>query len=265
MVSRRLLRRVAKAASALAPPVASAPPVTDDESGELAREIGEAFGQMVRHYERQYGLTHEEARERASAMPDGRLDVALGTPAEDLTWSDLGIIANDDPDAALARWQEVKRAALAELRDGHRAARALETAAGRCRDRAEFLALRDEVLESLGSHTPLERLLVDQLALWQTLLWRWQETVTFYTLLAGDGGRRVLRHDGPFESPRLADADALQRAERTVERLHRLYLRTLAALRARGRSPRVVVRRAGQVNVARQQVNLTCGAPADAG
>jgi hypothetical protein len=42
-----------------------------------------------------------------------------------------------------------------------------------------------------------------------------------------------------------------------VERLHRLYLRTLRALQDQRRlQPPVVVRRAGQVNVAQQQINV---------
>lgn len=258
MVSRRLLRRIAKVAPAPAP---SAPPApSEDDSAELAREIGEAFGRMVRHYVRQYGSTPEEARARASATPEGRLAEVLSCPVEELTWWDLGAIAHHDPEKALARWQEVQRAAREELRNGHRAARALEAATSSCLERAGFLAVRAELLETLGSHTPLERELVDQLAHWQTLLWRWQETVTSYSVLAHDRGRRAMRQVDPLELPRLTEAEALERAERMVERLHRLYLRTLEALRAQRRSPRVLVRQARQVNVAQQQVNFACGA-----
>jgi len=45
-----------------------------------------------------------------------------------------------------------------------------------------------------------------------------------------------------------------------VERLHGMFLRTLKVLQdMRRASPRVVVRRAGQVNVAQQQVNVHAG------
>jgi hypothetical protein len=266
MVSQRLLRRIAKVTPAPPSTAPSAPPAAvADESADLAREIGEAFGQLVRHYVRQYGLTPEEARARASATPEGRLDGALTCPAEELTWWDLGALAHVDPEKALARWQEVQRAARQEVRDGRRAARALEAATSSCWERAVFLALRAELLEALGSHSPLERLLVDQLAHWQTLLWRWQETVTIYSLAAHDQGRRALRRDDPFDGPRLTEAEALERAERMVERLHRLYLQTLQALRAQRRSPRLVVRQARHVNVAQQQVNLDCGAATEEG
>jgi hypothetical protein len=49
-----------------------------------------------------------------------------------------------------------------------------------------------------------------------------------------------------------------------VERLHRLYLRTLRALQdQRQLQPAVVVRRAGQVNVAQQQINVAAAVERD--
>jgi hypothetical protein len=52
-------------------------------------------------------------------------------------------------------------------------------------------------------------------------------------------------------------AETLRRAAGMVERLHRLYLRTLRALQDQRRlQPPLVVRRAGQVNVAHQQINV---------
>jgi hypothetical protein len=258
-VSRSLQRRVEKAVPALPPPAPSAPAPAADDSAELAREIGAAFGRLVRHFVRQYGMTPDEARARASPTTESRPDWASSCPAEELTWGDLGAIANVDPDKALGRWQEVQQAAREELRNGHRAARVLEAATSDCWERAGFLALRAELLQTLGCPSPLERQLVDQLALWQTLLMRWQETVALYTSLAHDRAHRTLRQDDPFEGPHAPEAEALERAERMVERLHRLYLQTLDALRSLRRSPRVVVRQARHVNVAQQQVNLDCG------
>jgi hypothetical protein len=95
--------------------------------------------------------------------------------------------------------------------------------------------------------------LIDQLAQWQTLLWQWQETVRGYMQLASVG---VKREDGFGEPPRVSVAEAMDQAEAMVERCHRLYLRTLGALQDLRRRPPVVVRRAGQVNIAGQQVNL---------
>ena len=78
-------------------------------------------------------------------------------------------------------------------------------------------------------------------------------TVRGYMQLASLG---VKREDGFGEPPRLSVAEAMDQAEAMVERCHRLYLRTLGALQGLRRRPPVVVRRAGQVNIAGQQVNL---------
>jgi hypothetical protein len=61
---------------------------------------------------------------------------------------------------------------------------------------------------------------------------------------------------GRYETPRVSDAEALAEAAGMVERLHRLYVRTLRALQDLRRLEPVVVRRAGQVNVAHQQINV---------
>src|SRR5438045_743745 len=71
------------------------------------------------------------------------------------------------------------------------------------------------------------------------------------------GVQQALREGGPAELPRVSVAEALDQAEARVERCHRLYLRTLGALQDLRRRPPIVVRRAGQVNIAGQQVNLT--------
>jgi hypothetical protein len=115
--------------------------------------------------------------------------------------------------------------------------------------------VRAELADAWRPRDALEQQLIDQLAQWQTLLWQWQETVRGYMQLASVGGKR---EDGFGEPPRVSVAEAMDQAEAMVERCHRLYLRTLRELRElRRQAPPVVVRRAGQVNIAGQQVNLT--------
>ncbi len=177
-----------------------------------------------------------------------------------MSWFDLDTVARHDPEEARERWEQVKRAARLEVRDGHRAARALEGSdvrSGRgCWERARFLAVRAELADAWRPRDALEQQLIDQLAQWQTLLWQWQETVRAYMQMASLGVKQALREGGPGEPPRLSVAEALDQAEAMVERCHRLYLRTLGALQDLRRRPPVVVRRAGQVNIAGQQVNL---------
>jgi hypothetical protein len=61
----------------------------------------------------------------------------------------------------------------------------------------------------------------------------------------------------PYQPLRLTDAQATAEAAGMAERCHRLFLRSLRALQDRRRLGLPVVRRANQVNIAQQQVNLT--------
>jgi hypothetical protein len=239
-------------------PVPSQPDPADD-TREVARELAAAFGQVVRSYREHYRLTPEEALARATDRPDAYLDGLLTCPPHELSWGDLDALAQRDPAQMLARWEEVKRAARDEVRTGDRAARALEGFDTCCWDRARFLGLRAELTEAVRPRSGVEQQLVDQLAQWQTLLWGWQETLTAYCMLAARGARRAIQQGQPFEPPRLSEDEALARAAGMVERLHRLYLRTLRALQDQRRCPAVVVRHARQVNLGQQQVNVQPG------
>jgi len=231
-----------------------------DNAGDLARELAGAFGQLVEEFREFFELSPEEARSRACEPQLEQLDRILTGPPDQVSWFDLDTVARHDPEKARERWEQIKRAARLEVRDGHRAARALEgtdAPTGRgCWERARFLAVRAELADAWRPRDALEQQLIDQLAQWQTLLWQWQETVRAYMQLTSLGVKQALREGGPCELPRVSVAEVLDQAEAMVERCHRLYLRTLRALQDLRRRPPVVVRRAGQVNIAGQQVNL---------
>jgi hypothetical protein len=249
---RQRLVSVERAVIPAAPPPCAAPA---SEVGDLAGEMAAAFGEMVRLYREWYALTPEEARARASACPPEHLDRVLTGPPDQVSWSGLEAVAGQDPAQALRRWEEVKQAARAEIRNGHRAASAIEDG-GDPWERARFLAVRAELIDAWQPRNAVEQLLVDQLAQWQALLWRWQEALTTWTNCATYRPRRAKKGQ-PYEAMRISEAEALGGAAGKVERLHRLYLRTLKALQeGRRGQPPVVVRRAGQVNIAHQQVNL---------
>jgi hypothetical protein len=204
------------------------------EDRDLAQEVGLSFGQLVAGYVEHFGLTPEEARARVLDTA-GQVDRIQSSPPDQVSWMDLHTLERDTPGEGQAKWEAMKAAARGELRNGHRAARVLEGAENRCWDRARFLALRGELVDSVRPRTAIEVMLVDQLALWQSQLLEWQETVATYSAL--QGGRSARRRGGIPELPRLSDAEAIDRAMRTVERLHRLYHQTLKTLQALGRAP----------------------------
>jgi hypothetical protein len=229
----------------------------EDEARELAAELGQAFARMVGHYREYGGLSPEDARAKASEAPVHYLERAFTCAPNQVSWFDLNAIAKRDPDKAVARWEEVKDAARGEVASGQRAARALEGYDSHCWSRASFLAVRSELTTAWRPRNAAEQHLIDQLAQWQTLIWRWQESVTAYVEIVFEGGRKPPKQSLEFQLPRLSDADALERAVQMVERFHRLYLGSLRALRDLRRRPPVVVRAAGQVNIGQNQVNVS--------
>jgi hypothetical protein len=254
---RQRLARAEKAAAVLCVPVPSRP-TTPTDAGEVAAELARSFRDLVESFRDYYKLSREEAVARASEDDHGQLDRIVNGPPDEVSWFDLEAVARTDPEKAQRVWERIQEAARSELRSGHRAARVLEAGVGSCWERARFLALRSELAEAWKPRNALEQQLLDQMAQCQTLLERWQAIVVAHTTLAALGQKPALEGRERYEPPRLSDAAAQDRTAGMVERCHRLYLRTLRALQDQRRlQPPVVVRRAGQVNVAQQQINVT--------
>jgi hypothetical protein len=222
----------------------------------LANELAKNFGELVRSYEAHYGMSPEEARAKASESNANLEERALHAPPEEMQWWELHYLAERDPKKALQRWEEVIQAARQEVRSGERAARAIEGPLSDAWTRARFLALHAELAAAWQPRNGQEMQLIDQLAQAQTLLWEWQKTMTNYTALANQGCKRAVEGH-PYEPPLLSMTEAVEHATANVERYQRFYLRALRALvELRRLGPRVVVRRAGQVNIAGQQINV---------
>jgi hypothetical protein len=228
-----------------------------DEGRELARATAAAFAEMVGFYREHYTLSAQEAIARAEGSSPAALERARHAPPDQVSWFDLDTIARHDPDAALRRWEEIKEVARGELRTGQRAARTVEGWPGTCWGRARFLAVRNELVDSLRPRDATELLLIDQMAVSQVQLWDWQATLAAHASVATLSSRDTSRGRGMPEPPRLTDAEAMEQAAAMVERFQRLFHRALAALQAQRRQTSVVVRRAGQVNVGHQQINVS--------
>jgi hypothetical protein len=117
--------------------------------------------------------------------------------------------------------------------------------------------VRNELIDSLRPRDAAELLLIDQMAVSQVQLWDWQATLSAHASVATLSSRDTSRARGMSELPRLSEAEAMGQAAAMVERFQRLFHRALAALQAQRRQTSVVVRRAGQVNVGHQQVNVS--------
>jgi hypothetical protein len=227
------------------------------EAGVIAGELAKSFGQMVQLYEKHFSLSREEAVRRAAESPADEGERTLTGPPDQVGWFDLHGIARTDPDRATARWDEIKRAALDALRTGHRAAEAVETANDGAWQRAQFLALREDLSAEWQPRNGIERQLLDTMAQAQQGFLHWLRTLTIRTTLESCTGDRLHQEEGRWGPPRQSDADALDQAAAMMDRYNHIFLRTLRALcDMRRHGGPVIVQKGGQMNVAQQQVNV---------
>jgi hypothetical protein len=237
---------------------AEAPQAPPDlaEARPLAREINDAFSERVRVLVREYKLSVQEALAQAGEPPAGTyLRHLLDKSPERIGWLDLNGLANQDPEAGACRWEEVKRAARDELHSGHRAARAFRDTSPF--ERAQFLALRDDLARQWRPQGGIEVQLVETMALAQTGWLFWLRALSNLAVVGPELSGRDAREEWGTVTPRLTEGEAMERAAAMAERFNRIFLRTLRALcELRKRVPNVVVQNAGQVNVGAQQVNV---------
>lgn len=225
------------------------------EMNELARELAAAFADKLKSYREHAKLTAEEAAKRIAEDAAEGIDRILGEPPEATTWDELDALAQKDAGLALERWQQIKEAARNEIRSGYRSARVVEDA-GSPLERARFLEVRAELIEDWQPRNAVEQQLIDQLVQWQVLLWRWQEALSNWTNMASIAPQQAKKCK-PYETMRLTEAEALERAMKKVERLHGLYLRTLRALESQRRlRPSVAERHTEQGNVGPIRIRL---------
>jgi hypothetical protein len=232
------------------------------EALPLAQEMRAAFARQVSDYMRASKASLQEALAAVDRplTPEAQEGILQQHP-RGVGWPDLERLADRDPELALQKWEEIKQAAREELKSGLRAAEAL---GGSPQERARFLAIRQALAGQWQPRGGLEWQLIDMLA---QALASWLTWLHGMTLFAGtdsllDTG---LGSKGrPRETtPRLTTAEALAQAATLADRFNGIALRTLRSLCGLRRyGPTVVVQRAAQVNVGRQQVNVAGACPA---
>jgi hypothetical protein len=259
---RPLARRLARLEQIAArPPLAETPalPPALPQRGELAAlapQLAQHLRDAVEGYKQFLKLTPQEALAQATAVCPSATEEVRNIPPDRLSWGDLETLYRSDPPAALAKWVQAREAAREELRGGVRAAGAIEAIAASPVWLARFLAVRDELTDSWQPRGGMEQMLLDLAAQVHTLLLSWQGELIDRMALGNAGSRR----EAGYEQMRLDDAQAVDQAMGMIERLHGMLLRTLKSLRdLRRGTPRVVVGRAGQVNIAERLVNINAG------
>jgi hypothetical protein len=234
-------------------------PLSNSEAGPLAREMVAGLREMVASYEQEEGLSTPEAVALVRGAQLDAEDRALQGPPWQVAWPDLEGLLQRDPAKFQQRWEEIKAAARQELSSGHRASQPIEMHGSTPWDRARFLALRQELADGWQPRNGVEQQLIDMMAQAQTASEYWLDRLMSKAAREAATERAALR-DKDAPEPRVAGFQAVEQAGAMVDRFNRVFLRTLRALRDLRRGPQpVFVQNAGQVNVARQQVNVNAG------
>lgn len=238
-------------------------PADGDETGVLASELARAYRRMAAFYRDQLELTgpDADARARGADYTEEEAAADLGrirdSPPDQIGWFDLERLIEHDPEAMADLWHGIKAAAREELASGHRTAAAHDWE-GNPWDRAQFLAIRDSFRSDYRPRPGIEAALVDMVA---EAFSTWLQLSERYQRLAGSDAaleEHTLGRDGKWRLPHYTAAEHEDRIEAAAERAHLRMLRTVKALADLRRAGQAVyVSHAGQVNVGRQQVNVS--------
>jgi hypothetical protein len=230
--------------------------LTAPEAGTVVAEMAAAFGRMVEYYRREWQLPPGEALARAEEPASAEyLKRILTGPPEQAGWFELKVLMDRDPNLALRRWEEIKRAAREELRGKARAGKALEGFGSDPWERARFLALCRELEDGWQPRNGIERQLLDTMAQAQTAMLGW---LTKLSQWSNQPAKKEGGEDAGWKPPRVSEAEAVEQAAGMVERFQRIFTRALRSLTELRRRPlAVVVQGAGQVNIGERQVNVS--------
>lgn len=237
------------------------PENTPAEVRVLAREMACARERMVRYFEKNENMSFSAAvaHLKETNSEDWRDRIKQMHP-EQVSWFGLDSLSDEgEHDAALAIWNNIKRAAIDEFETGSRALRVIDLHP-EPHDKARFLALRESFREEWQPRGGSELVLIDTLAQTQMMYEQWltRHMQRMSSECFRDWKAQELadqRHE--WIPPRQSEAEATREAFEMAEKFQRMFLRTLRALRdLRRYTPAVVIQNAGQVNVGQQQINL---------
>jgi len=237
------------------------------EVGVLAREAAAAFQRMVEGHKLYYKCSVQEALAKTEELQSSQVNDPANQPADQMTWFDLHQLGERNPELALQCWQGIRKQALDELQSGHRSAKAMEVCGeNHCWDRAQFLAIRDDLAAALQPRNGIEWQLIDAMAQAQTAIFSWMNAMTIYTSLDSFRQKTDIREQRKWKPIRISESQAIEQAGAMCDRFNRIFLRTLRAFQdLRRYAPTVIVQNAGQVNVGQQQLCQPAPLPPPAG
>jgi hypothetical protein len=229
-----------------------------DEALPLAQLMFRQYREWMDHDRLKRELSPREFHEREVALGDAALaEKVTQRPPDEVTWFHLSRLMEVDPEKGWASWQSIKEAAWQEWASGHRSAAAFKIASSPY-ERAQFLALRASLLEEWQPRNGIERSLIEMMAQTYAMYLFWFERLSVQSSQKAHEMDEEIKAAGYWLPPRISTSQALEQSAAMCDRFHRLYVRSLRALRdLRRYSVPVRIEHAGQVNVGGQQINMS--------
>ncbi len=237
--------------------------VMTGEAIDVAREMAQAYKSMVDHYcanfkdEAGAPITTDAARgmvesHRSQLVEDIRTRLAYDP--KQVSWHDLETLVREDAALPAQAWQTIKDFALEHHRRGLPTIEAATNLYGQSPyERAQMLALRNELRRDWQPQNGIEAAIIEQMALahWQYFQW-----INRLTTLETMHDRHLRREQGDATLPRVNEAQASDTAAAMSDRFNRIFLRCVRSLRDLRRYPVTVNAPGGQVNIGEKQVNI---------
>jgi hypothetical protein len=208
-----------------------APELSAAEIGSLGREMARGYLKLLDWYQKEMQVSVAEADTKARAVGDSEwARRALDQPPDQVSWAGLSVLVEHYPEEGWAAWERIKAAARDHLTSGHRAAEVLESNGGPW-ERAQFLAIRNAFREEWQPRGGIEDALIDQMAQAHVMYLYWLNRAHVQASTEGQMEDHKLKQSGYWQPPRVEMADAMDQAAAMADRFHRLFLRSLRALR----------------------------------
>lgn len=188
-------------------------------------------------------------------VPSASIESLCEQDSDKISWDDIECLETESESLQVWKWVMEKKRERLEL--GETAAMVVEGYCPRPSERAEFLAIRQGVIDEWKPRGGLELTLIDTFvsALYMHRLWLDQHVQRATTRAVIQ--RSDLKERGGWRPAFSWEEENTARAVEVADRFHKMAMRTLRALRdLRRYAPAISIQSAGQVNIGEKQVNL---------
>jgi len=233
------------------------------EIEDIAHRLYVRRARYLAFAEREFQFSKEEAISAAgrdSVSNETRLARLSDSPPQNVSWRQFDRIAEFDSSAVLEKWRSIKDAARDQLDSGQRICDVV--GAERPWERAQFLAVRQSMIEEWNPIGGIELSLIDQMAVSYTCWMNWLDD--FHYLQRAEVDRREVDEkdelsnwNGSYVTPRISETAYVERSLKMADRFQRMFMRSLRALRdLRRYTGRITIKNEGPLTVGgNQQVN----------